>query len=209
MIIKKKINENKNSWLRNICCCCCRVARSYRTCYIETSGGIHNLYASKIFCGWDFGVASYKAASLCSASIYRELKELLAEADSRSRPQFLKRLGMFLYQCGMTILVLTVMAAMGVLLWVLLEKHEAHESNPWSLLLVPFVITCIMNVFPAVISLLVSNTLMYIPRKKACIEMYWIILCIRRWRENYWIFLDSFLLPYWESYVFVKKNSRY
>lgn len=101
-------------------------------------------------------MASYKAADLCSASIYRELKELLAEANKRSRPRFVKRLGTFLYQCAMSILVLSVMAAMGALLWTLLVKHEAHESFPWSLMLVPFVITAIMNVFPAVISLLVS-----------------------------------------------------
>lgn len=50
------------------------MARSYRKSFIETSGGLKNVYAHKVFCGWDFSIATEKAAELKSEAIARELK---------------------------------------------------------------------------------------------------------------------------------------
>lgn len=50
------------------------MASSYRKSFIETSGGIKNVYAHKVFCGWDFSIATERAAKLQSESLARELK---------------------------------------------------------------------------------------------------------------------------------------
>uniref|UniRef100_A0A1B6C112 TMC domain-containing protein n=1 Tax=Clastoptera arizonana TaxID=38151 RepID=A0A1B6C112_9HEMI len=56
-----------------------RMARSYRKSFIETSGGLKHVYAHKVFCGWDFSIATEKAAKLKSEAIARELKDNLEE----------------------------------------------------------------------------------------------------------------------------------
>lgn len=134
-----------------------RVANSYRKSFIETSGGIYNQYAMKIFCGWDFGISSYKAAKLCSASIYRELKELLGEAENDVDMSCLTKFLTISIQILMTILVLAMIAGTGGLLWILLNQHKADMTNVWSVLMVPLVVTGIMNIFPSLISWFVSN----------------------------------------------------
>lgn len=50
------------------------MARSYRRNYIETEGGLKNAFALKVFCGWDYSIATREAAELKSSSIYFELK---------------------------------------------------------------------------------------------------------------------------------------
>lgn len=50
------------------------MASSYRKSFIETAGGIKNIYAHKVFCGWDFSIATEKAAKLKSESLARELQ---------------------------------------------------------------------------------------------------------------------------------------
>lgn len=50
------------------------MARSYRRTFIETAGGLKNVVTHKVFCGWDFSIATGEAAALKSKSIYNELK---------------------------------------------------------------------------------------------------------------------------------------
>lgn len=50
------------------------MARSYRRSFIETSGGLKNVYAHKVFCGWDYSIATKEGAQLKSNAIYNELK---------------------------------------------------------------------------------------------------------------------------------------
>ncbi|XP_011299898.1 transmembrane channel-like protein 5 isoform X1 [Fopius arisanus] len=133
-----------------------KVAKSYRKCFIETSGGIHNLYATKIFCGWDYSIASAKAANRCHQSIYRELKELLAEDISQESSTIFKRLIVLSVQVFMTALVLGALAGTSWLLQYLLLHHKSNTTDSPSLLLVPLVITGIMNIFPVIISMLVK-----------------------------------------------------
>lgn len=49
-------------------------ARSYRRSFIETEGGLKNVFANKIFCGWDYNIATKDAANLKTKAIYNELK---------------------------------------------------------------------------------------------------------------------------------------
>jgi hypothetical protein len=51
-----------------------RTAYSYRRNFIETGGGVRHVFATKLFCGWDFGVLTPRAAALHAASIYNEFK---------------------------------------------------------------------------------------------------------------------------------------
>lgn len=50
------------------------MARSYRRNFIETEGGLKNVFALKVFCGWDYSIATQEAAKLKSSSLYLELK---------------------------------------------------------------------------------------------------------------------------------------
>jgi len=50
------------------------MARSYRRTFIETAGDLKNMFAHKVFCGWDFSFATNEAAKLKSKSVYNELK---------------------------------------------------------------------------------------------------------------------------------------
>lgn len=133
-----------------------RVARSYRKCYIETSGGLHNLYATKIFCSWDYNIASYKGAKLCSASIYRELKELLAEAKFSRHSTCKTKFVRLLIKMTITAMVIAAMIGTGILTWFLLELHKSPNNVPSSLIIIPLVITAIMSISPVLIAQLVS-----------------------------------------------------
>lgn len=50
------------------------MASSYRRNFIETEGGLKNVFAHKVFCGWDYAIATRKAANLKSSSLYLEMK---------------------------------------------------------------------------------------------------------------------------------------
>lgn len=50
------------------------MAKTYRKNFIETAGGLKNVYANKVFCSWDFNIADEKAANLNSQIIYHELR---------------------------------------------------------------------------------------------------------------------------------------
>lgn len=50
------------------------MARSYRRTFIETSGDVKDIFCHKVFCGWDYGIATSDAAALKSSSIYNELQ---------------------------------------------------------------------------------------------------------------------------------------
>ncbi|CAH0719657.1 unnamed protein product, partial [Brenthis ino] len=64
---------------------CYRTAYSYRRNFIEPagSGEVRQLLATKLFCGWDFGVASARAAGLAARGLYYEFKELLNEQNRK------------------------------------------------------------------------------------------------------------------------------
>ncbi|XP_014215534.1 transmembrane channel-like protein 3 [Copidosoma floridanum] len=132
---------------------CFKVAQSYRKCFIETSSGVYNRYANKIFCSWDWGISSSKAVSLRSASIYRELQELLSETKNVSAPVSCSmKFWTLLIRVAMTTLIFTVMCGIVVLLWLLLAEYKTDGSNDWSALRVPLAMTIIINLLPPLLS---------------------------------------------------------
>jgi len=50
------------------------MARSFRKNFIEAASQGSNIYANKVFCAWDFGIATDEAAKLKAKSIHTEFK---------------------------------------------------------------------------------------------------------------------------------------
>ncbi|XP_011870086.1 PREDICTED: transmembrane channel-like protein 5 isoform X3 [Vollenhovia emeryi] len=142
--------------LLNVISCILRVISSYRKFYVETRGMVHNLYSSKIFCGWDFSVSSSKAAALQSASIYKELEELLAETRQRIRLKWFTKCWLTITQLAVTSIVIFMICGAGGLVWTLLSHYGVGAPATISIMIVPIVITIIIHIFPAIISYLTS-----------------------------------------------------
>lgn len=106
-----------------------RVIRFYRRTFILTAGGLTNVYAMKVFCGWDFGISTSRAAELKSASIFNELRELLAEQNKEKKAlsgceKFFRNI-LFLI---INVVVLALMAGTGLMVWWLIDPSFSEES---------------------------------------------------------------------------------
>lgn len=98
------------------------MARSYRRSFIETAGGVPNLYALKIFCSWDFSITNRKAAQLKHMSIYNELQEVLNDIHYQApEPSRLQAFWTFCIQLTAHILVVCMLGGIGLGLWTLLQ----------------------------------------------------------------------------------------
>ncbi|XP_018306588.1 transmembrane channel-like protein 5 isoform X2 [Mycetomoellerius zeteki] len=108
-----------------------KVISSYRKSYVETHGKVHNLYSSKIFCGWDFSISSSKTAVLQSASIYKELEELLAETKQHIRLHWCTKFLLIIMQFAVTFIIIFMIFGAGALVWMLLSNY--NKEAPASL----------------------------------------------------------------------------
>lgn len=131
-----------------------KVILSYRKHYIEIRGGVHHFYCNKVFCGWDFAISSTKAASLQSISIYRELQEHIAEAEKHSRHNCFVKFYIGFTRILISIISIVMIFGIGGVLWVLLVVRELDKSRTTSLIIVPVIITIVMNAFAVIISFL-------------------------------------------------------
>ncbi|CAK1546921.1 unnamed protein product [Leptosia nina] len=132
---------------------CYRTSYSYRRNFIETSGGLSNVFANKVFCGWDFGIVSEHAASLNAASLYNEFKELLSE---RHKVKVETSLCMKIFQYTLNVIVwgtvLGSIAAIHYGFWTLraLSTRTAH----WDLF-VSLILTAVLAVCPLLFNFIV------------------------------------------------------
>ncbi|XP_066595795.1 transmembrane channel-like protein 5 isoform X2 [Prorops nasuta] len=129
-----------------------KVVVSYKRCYAEIAGGVHNMYTNKIFCGWDFSISSSKLAKLWSASIYRELMENLSESERQLSLHFFTKAFTFFIRIVITIIVLSIICGAGAMLWIMLNNIKMEETDPLSIMIVPLTITGMMNILPLIIS---------------------------------------------------------
>ncbi|XP_037872761.1 transmembrane channel-like protein 7 [Bombyx mori] len=134
---------------------CYRTAYSYRRNFIETGGGVTLIFANKVFCGWDFGIVSHKAAEFTSTSIYNEFKELLSEQNRNkvSMPVCV-RICQYMTNIVATGLVLALVVAVNWGLWHMLEAETAWAG--WELAvsaLLTLVVTLCPLVFYGVVKL--------------------------------------------------------
>ncbi|CAH2038087.1 unnamed protein product, partial [Iphiclides podalirius] len=132
---------------------CYRTAYSYRRNFIEISGGLSNVYATKVFCGWDFGIVSQTAAALNASSIYNEFKELLGEQNKkRVTKSFLTKLWQCSANVAVTALVLGFILGLEYGLWLLLGLKT--EMQYWEVY-VSLTVTLIVAVCPLIFNLVV------------------------------------------------------
>jgi hypothetical protein len=125
------------------------VAESYRRSFIETEGGLQNVFASKIFCAWDFGIATKEAAALKSSAIYNELRELLSDAIKNDpRRSCLHKFYTSIIQIVVNLLVLVILGAVGWLTWMLLTRFSLDNSD--NILITPVVVNIIIMIIPII-----------------------------------------------------------
>lgn len=133
-----------------------KIISSYRKSYIETHGKVHDLYSNKIFCGWDFSISLPKTATLQSASIYKELEEMLAETRQHARLHWLDKFLLIIMQLSVTTIIMFMICGAGAFVWLLLRHYEIGASRNISVMIVPIIITIMIHIFPAIISYLAS-----------------------------------------------------
>ncbi|KAJ8915105.1 hypothetical protein NQ315_000357 [Exocentrus adspersus] len=130
------------------------VAIDYRRSFIETEGGLQNIFANKVFCGWDYNIATESTARLKSRAIYNELKELLNEVMYESEKEtFIVVFWTRTMQLMMHLMVSITLAASGYLMWFLMDK-SAKEN--WSPIYTALVVNVIMAVMPIVFSFIIN-----------------------------------------------------
>lgn len=106
------------------------MARSYRRSFIETSGGVQNILAHKIFCCWDFGISNKKSAALKHQSIFNDLQETLNEFyHIPEAPTRLQSMYIILGQITAHVLVLVMLAGLGVGMWAALNVRKSDETR--------------------------------------------------------------------------------
>ncbi|XP_008196552.1 transmembrane channel-like protein 7 isoform X1 [Tribolium castaneum] len=125
------------------------VAQSYRRTFIETKGGLQNVFANRIFCGWDYSIATKEAAHLKSLAIFNELKELLNEERRYDEDRTcIYKFWTCSTQIVANILILVIIFGVGWLTWVLLDNY-GQEDNA-KVLITTIVINVILMVLPSV-----------------------------------------------------------
>lgn len=140
--------------------------RSYRVNFIETKGGLKNIFAHKVFCTWDFSIATENASRLKSSAIYHEFKELLEE-ELRSHEQLSCKSKFFTFMLRLAghLLVLVVVGASGYGIWALLELHWVADNSDWGGLFTAIVINAVIYIVPVIFSLIAHHEDYKNPRK--------------------------------------------
>lgn len=128
-------------------------AQSYRKSFIETEGGLKNIYAHKIFCGWDYSIATKDAARLKSTAIYNELKELLYDSMKvQSKKSWTANCLTISVQITAHVFVFGILAMLSYLIWILLE----NATDRADLVVIPAIaVNFIMTFMPMVFGYLI------------------------------------------------------
>jgi len=132
------------------------MARSYRRTVIETAGDM-DVFSHKVFCGWDFSIATRKAAELKSNSIYNELQELLGDMmkdDTKLTCE--NKCCLWNIRIALNVFVGLLVAGSGTLIWFLLHWEVGIDDSTacaqGTTMVVPIIVTIIMMVAPILFS---------------------------------------------------------
>ncbi|KAK5640704.1 hypothetical protein RI129_009251 [Pyrocoelia pectoralis] len=135
-----------------------RMAKSYRKSFIETQDGLKNNFAHKIFCGWDYSVATEKAANLKVSALFHELKELLSESlETVQNTSCLQQFYTKVIQTICNIIIIFLLGGTGCVLWLLLKENTIpmNKSSANVGIIIAIVINIIMWLFPIAFSFIV------------------------------------------------------
>lgn len=145
------------------------MASSYRRNFIETEGGLKNVFAHKVFCGWDYGIATKKAADLKSSSLYLEMKVCLLlsfilmvfcfvfkELLSDTYAQSIKKSCLIVFwsrtiQCIVNLFIVVGLIGIGYLVWIYLERENSIKSTIVTPILISIIVLFLPLVFGAVV----------------------------------------------------------
>lgn len=131
------------------------MASSYRRNFIETEGGLKNVFAHKIFCGWDYGIATKEAANLKSSSIFLELRELLNDIElNRNKSSFLASFWSRMIQLIVNVLVIVAFMVIGYLLWIYLERDRSDSFQ--DMVVTALFVSKVVLFFPLVCAFIVK-----------------------------------------------------
>lgn len=133
------------------------MARSYRRTFIETAGDVKDIFFNKVFCGWDFGIATYDTAELKSDSIYNELQELLGDMKKEDTMLTCQdRCSFLTLRISLNVFVGLLIAGAGALIWFLLHWEvgilDTTVGEYKTTMTVPIIITIIMMAAPVLFS---------------------------------------------------------
>ncbi|XP_045535607.1 transmembrane channel-like protein 3 isoform X2 [Papilio machaon] len=175
---------------------CYRTAYSYRRNFIEIAGGLSNVFASKVFCGWDFGIVSQHAAALNASSIYNEFKELLSEQNKKHVTMSLwRRVWQYMVNVVVTGAVLALVAGLQYGLWLLLALKT--EVQHWEIF-VSLIITFVVALCPLLFNLIVrveyykARTALYVTlARTGLLDISTLTMLLVYWTQS-----DT---PCWES----------
>lgn len=120
-----------------------RAATEYKKSFIQSEIGVKHKFANKVFCGWDYNIATKGAAALKSAAIYHDLRvnntnktflliyfhlrqelinQSLADKQKLTRKQTFIN---YLKYVFVNILVVSLISLVGFLVWLMEQwKHE-------------------------------------------------------------------------------------
>ncbi|XP_071443918.1 transmembrane channel-like protein 7 [Hetaerina americana] len=107
-------------------------AKAYRKSYIETGSVVKHMYSHKLFCGWDFGIATEQGALLKRQSIVNEFKELLQEEaenilKGHSPTSCMETLATLSLRLITNFVFFLVICLTGWLVWMLLSIHKTWD----------------------------------------------------------------------------------
>ncbi|KAL6262462.1 hypothetical protein P5V15_007547 [Pogonomyrmex californicus] len=126
-----------------------KILSSYRKSYVKTYGKV--LYSNKIFCGWDFNISSPKTAALQSASIYKELEELLTQTREYTRLHCCAKCLLIIMRFVATAIFIFMICGASAFVWILLNHYNIKVHSTISAMIVPLVITTIIHIFPTIV----------------------------------------------------------
>ncbi|KAG7303051.1 hypothetical protein JYU34_013070 [Plutella xylostella] len=161
------------AYVAMLCVLCYRTAKSYRQTFIVTGGGVRNVFANKVFSGWDCSVATEQAARLNHRSIYNELKELLVDVNKPVIVMtFLTKLWRYTVNTAVSLIVLALIGSIGYGTWSLLSLEVEHYYWP---IAVSGIVTAIVTVCPLLFSAVVrleyysARTALYVTLARTCL----------------------------------------
>lgn len=125
------------------------MARSYRASFIETSGGMKNMFCHKIFCSWDYSISNGKAANLKHSTIFNELIECLQDLyDTPKQLSNLRKFWIVAIQLTAHLIVFGMLGGLAFGMWTLLHIIGGNKiHNPFAPLYVSLSVNLTIGLF--------------------------------------------------------------